>query len=127
MVNVETIGTPDPRPRLASRDEPVVAGFRCGACGYPAFQPMPDCPVCGGALAEATFGPSGTVFASTCLRVRVPGRPSPRGLSYVDLDEGPRVLAEVSADVSPLPVGTRVVLTGVSAQGDLRVRAEEAS
>lgn len=56
------------------------------------------------------------------LEIPVPGRTPPICLAYVDLDDGPRILAHVELDagLSPVP-GDRVSLGGKNDQGDLIV------
>ncbi len=62
------------------------------------------------------------------VRVAVPGRTPPYGLAYVDLDDGPRILAHVadsrSADDDPIvrvAPGARVQLAGATELGDVLV------
>ena len=84
----------------------------------------PRCPLCGGRPEAATFGPAGSVWSSTVVRVAVPGRTPPYGLAYVDLEDGPRVLAHVDpgADAAErLTPGTRVRLSGATPDGDVLV------
>lgn len=110
--------TTDPRPRVVEADGRLaVAGWRCASCSYPSCQPVAACPVCSGEVRPARFPPAGEVFASTCLRVRVPGHTPPFAMAYVVLDGGPRILTHTPGD-QPVPPGTRVVITGVSEQGD---------
>ena len=79
----------------------------------------PRCPVCGSsAMAAATFGQGGTVFSSTVLRIPVPGRTPPFTLAYVDVDDGPRVLAHVDGPDESLVPGSRVELAGWNEHGD---------
>lgn len=109
---------PDPRPRVDDgADGPVVRGTRCAACGHPSLDPVARCPVCRGPSQDATFAGRGTVFSSTVLRIPVGGHEPPTALVYVDLDDGPRVLGHAPGD-RVVPPGTRVRLTGVTAQGD---------
>ena len=109
---------PDPRPRHHSVDGSVVVdGYRCDACRFVTAAPSPRCPVCGGALGDAQFGPHGEVFASTVMRIRIPPRTPPYGLAYVVLDDGPRVLAQAPDDAA-LPVGGRVRLVPPPADVD---------
>ncbi|TAM73049.1 OB-fold domain-containing protein [Mycobacterium sp.] len=119
---------PDPRPVVLVRgDFAVVAGSRCVACGYPGIEPVEACPVCRAQVSRAEFGPAGTVFAATILRIALPERPPPYGLAYVDLDGGPRILAHGYADrdtCRPLAPGDRVRLTGRTALGDPFVELE---
>lgn len=119
----------DPRPRLVVEDGTVLLdGGRCDACGYPTTAVLPRCPECGGTSVPARFGPGGTVFSATVLRVGVPGRTPPYGLAYVDVDGGPRILAHVDGDHErALPPSSRAVLCGWSEAGDPMVRAEEAA
>jgi hypothetical protein len=65
------------------------------------------------------FGPTGRVWSSTVVRIPVPGRTPPYTLAYVDIDEGPRVLAHLPSVSERVPVGARVRLSGPSASGDL--------
>lgn len=66
------------------------------------------------------------------VRVPVPGRTPPYGLAYVDLDDGPRILAHVADDVADhgtvdgSPVervapGTRMRVSGSTDLGDVQV------
>ncbi len=101
----------DPRPRLvASAAGMLVAGVRCTACAHPVAFVRPRCPDCRAAVVPATFGPEGTVWSATVVRIPVPGRRPPFALAYVDLDAGPRVLATAPGEHA-LPMGTRVRLT----------------
>lgn len=85
----------------------------------------PRCPRCGARTIEPErFGPGGTVFASTTLRVAVSDRGSPITFAYVDLDDGPRILAHVAAD-HPLSPGHRVTLAGTTIEGDPLVQLVE--
>lgn len=110
----------DPRPELVLREGRVVlAGSRCESCGHPMAVVPPRCPVCGGhSMVSATFGPDGTVFSSTVLRIPVPGRVAPFVLAYVDVDDGPRILAHVDGPDEVLVPGSRVVLSGWNELGD---------
>lgn len=69
-------------------------------------------------MAPATFGPNGTVFSSTVLRIPVPGRTPPFTLAYVDVDDGPRILAHVDGPDEALVPGCGVVLSGWNKHGD---------
>ena len=112
----------DPRvATLPTGDGTVVAGSRCGACDYVMAFGRLRCPRCAGSVVDAEFGPAGTVWASTVVRVPVHGRTPPYALAYVDLDDGPRVLAHVAEVPGPLPVGTRVRLEERTQDGDLQV------
>jgi len=109
--------TADPRPRLAPDGR--LFGGRCRACGYPAAAPVRRCPACReDAVEPAVFGPRGKVWSATTLHVGTLVRVAPYALAYVDLEDGPRILAH--ADAAP-PVGGAVVLDGTTADGDVRV------
>jgi len=83
------------------------------------------CPVCRGAVAEATFADAGEVWASTCLRVRVPGYAPPFAVAYLVLDGGgPRVLVHTEGE-TPLVPGTRARITGLTPEGDLLAEPTE--
>ncbi|PXY28951.1 hypothetical protein DI005_29680 [Prauserella sp. PE36] len=111
--------TGDPRPRVRTGPDGVaVLGWRCTGCGYPVAQAVLRCPLCRGPVAESAFSPEGEVWASTCLRVRVPGHTPPYAVAYVVLDDGPRVLVHTPGD-RPLPPSTRARVTGTSGTGDL--------
>jgi uncharacterized OB-fold protein len=116
---------PDPRPVVvAANGEPRIQGMSCVSCGYPTFGAVERCPVCRGVSEPAQFGPGGTVFAATVLRVPVPGRTPPYALAYVDLDAGPRILAHVDrTDSAPNP-RDRVQLIGTTSEGDPLVTLE---
>ena len=99
----------DPRPRLVGNR---VQGARCAACGYPTAPPAPWCPACHGSdLAEAWFGPAGVVWSSTVVHIPVGKWIPPYGLAYVDIEDGPRVLAHLDTPIV-LPPGTVVRITG---------------
>lgn len=99
-----------------------VIGKQCVACEHPTVQAAHRCPVCGGELASVAFGPTGTVWSSTVVRIPIPGRVPPFRLAYVDLDDGPRILAHApGSTAAPLVVGARVNVVTVSSLGDLEV------
>lgn len=112
----------DSRPRISVGEDrvPRVAGLRCDRCGAAAAFPWPRCPDCGGDARPAEFGPEGTVWSSTVIRIPVPGRTPPYALVYVDLDDGPRVLAHTGSG-DAVRIGSRVRLRGADDAGDLLV------
>lgn len=111
---------PDPRPRVFEKDgKAMIAGVVCEECGYVAAFKIPLCSLCGGEVRERNFGPEGTVWSSTVVRVPTPNRVPPYGLAYVDLDEGPRILSHVhDMREEPLQAGDRIALRGLTADGD---------
>jgi uncharacterized protein len=82
----------------------------------------PRCSRCLGAVVTDRFGPTGTVWSSTVVRIAVPGRTPPYTLAYVDLNDGPRVLAEVLGTTERVAVGTSVVLSQQSDIGNVTVQ-----
>jgi uncharacterized OB-fold protein len=101
-------------------DGPRLLGSRCAACGTPYFPKSTICrnPACGGgAMEEATFGPSGTLWSYT-VQYYPPPPPAkydepyiPYALGLVDMAEGLRVLARISGnDVEQVRVGADVEL-----------------
>ncbi|MCW0212085.1 MAG: OB-fold domain-containing protein [Pseudonocardia sp.] len=121
----------DPRPQVsAGADGGIVDGRRCRSCAEVSAFPWPACPACGGAVEPASFGPFGKVWSATVVRIPVPGRTPPYRLAYVDLDDGPRVLAHVQADgaaerVVAASIGSRVRLLPDTDEGDLLVEVVE--
>jgi len=119
-MNARTCQIPDPRPQLAEGSQSTIAGWQCASCRHPLALPAPWCPLCHGPLETTTWGPGGTTWAATVLRVPLPGRTPPMMLAYIDLDEGPRVLGHLTSETNERPeCGTRVRLIGVTAAGDL--------
>jgi uncharacterized protein len=116
---------PDPRPQVESvSGEWMLRGWRCATCGHALALPAPWCPVCRGVLEPTRFGPSGTVWSATVVRVPLPGRTPPYALAYVDLDDaGPRVIAHLAATAGRRHVGDRVRLTA-PLDGDVAVVLE---
>ena len=97
-------------------------GTRCDLCGYATAPPTPRCPACGGITSGESFEPQGIVWASTVVHIPVGRREPPFGLAYVDVNEGPRILAHL-ADAALLPVGTSVTL--VKVDGEVVARTAE--
>jgi uncharacterized OB-fold protein len=117
--------TPDPRPQVRAEQEARhLSGQRCTSCRHPMLWASPVCPLCAGSTEPDEFGPWGTVWSSTVVRVPVPDRKPPYVLVYVDLDDGPRVLAHLAdptGRAERAAVGTRVVLSDSTEQGDVQV------
>jgi uncharacterized OB-fold protein len=111
----------DPRPPVeVSGDVVTLLASSCASCGYVAAGEVPACPACGAEVSRASCGPRGSVWASTVVRIPVPGREPPYGLAYVDIEDGPRILAHTPGDAA-LPVGSSVELGPLSEAGDLTV------
>jgi uncharacterized protein len=95
-----------------------VHGLRCTECRTPSAQrDLPWCPRCQGPVVDDSFTPSGSIWASTVVAIPVGNRKPPFALAYIDLDDGPRVLAHLALPESA-PIGTRVTVTAVES-GDL--------
>jgi uncharacterized protein len=115
--------TPDPRPVVALTEGGLrLGGWRCQTCRHPMLWAAPRCPLCAGAMTPEAFGPEGVVWSSTVVRVPIPGRTPPYAMAYIDLMDGPRVLAHVDGPAERLPVGSRVTLVEHSADGDIVVK-----
>ena len=116
--------TPDPRPSVSVVGiESRVTGFRCATCGLPSLWASPRCASCGGRPEPTTFDGWGLVWSSTVVRVPVPGRTPPYSLAYVDLHDGPRILAHMVLDGEPrrtMP-GTPVRVVRLDDAGDVLV------
>jgi len=117
---------PDPRPSVVDGAQgAALSGWRCASCAYPLALLAPWCPRCRGALEATVFARSGAVWSSTMLTIAFQGRTPPIVLAYVDIDEGPRILAHVSEAAERLKVGRRVQVAGVSEDGDVLVAVIE--
>ncbi len=115
---------PDPRPKTVLQGgQYFVRGAHCPSCGHASAVRVPWCPRCRADTTEKLYGPAGTVWSSTVVHIGLPNRKPPYSLAYVDLDQGPRVLAHVAAPRGRLAVGTRVRLTAATANGDVQVAA----
>ena len=111
----------DPRPVL--RGDRVL-GVRCVSCGYPTAPEAPWCPACHHReQQEVGFGPGGVVWSSTLVHIPVGRWKPPYALAYVDLDDGPRVIAHLDRP-QVLQCGSRVRIVGADEGGDLIVSAE---
>ncbi len=113
--------TPDPRPHLLDQGElgVTISGNCCVTCDLKTLSQAESCPACGGGVVPASFGPQGTVWSSTVVRVPVPGRQPPYAIAYVDIVDGPRVLCHLAGASERAAVGARVHLTGLTNEGDL--------
>ena len=120
------IELPDPRPTVAEVDGLTrLKGYTCTKCGYPLAVAGPWCPVCQSELEARDYGPQGRVWSSTVFRVPLSERRPPWVLVWVDLIDGPRILALVQGGTERLPIGTLVELVGTSEYGDPLVGLDE--
>lgn len=98
-----------------------IEGSRCTACRHPSAQRgVPWCPVCYSDVVDETFAPAGSAWSSAVVAIPVNDVKAPFALAYVDLDDGPRVLARLD-EPTALPVDSRVEILGSDA-GDLIAR-----
>ena len=74
---------------------------RCDTCGHHIWYPRSWCPVCGGdAVTWSELSGRGSVYAATVIRRAMGSWASaaPFAVAYVELAEGPRILANVVTD-----------------------------
>jgi uncharacterized OB-fold protein len=89
-----------------------LAGARCAKCGELFFPRRLACPRCRSAAEMATecLPELGVVYAFTYVARPAALYQEPYLLALVDLDEGPRILAQVKASPDELRIGARVRL-----------------
>lgn len=87
----------------------MAAGFACLECGSESFVTAP-------------MASTGTVYATTVVRIPLPGHTAPSALAYVDVDPGVRALGPLTGRAA---VGDTVVVvaspgsaTGVEFRAD---------
>lgn len=104
----EQFGDPLTAPfwEAARRHELIIQ--RCGSCGHHQFYPRPFCLKCLGAQLEwVPAKGTGTIYTGTTVHLKVLAEIDPPfGVALVDLDEGPRLFANVPT--LPVPIGARV-------------------
>jgi uncharacterized protein len=88
---------------------------RCGACGLLRHPPGPSCPVCGAFEREYVVAAgTATVFSFTVHHAPpLPGKVLPLTIAVVDLDEGVRMVAELTGsaeELADLAIGDRVAV-----------------
>ncbi|MCR8898070.1 OB-fold domain-containing protein [Gordonia sp. GONU] len=99
----------------------TVVGSRCTRCKRAIAYQWPRCPGCAGEVHPETFCGTGVVWSQTTINIAIGDHVPPYTVAYVDLDNGPRVLAHVAG--SAVNIGTRVRLVDLSADGDPRIEA----
>ncbi|MEO6504779.1 MAG: OB-fold domain-containing protein [Terrimesophilobacter sp.] len=104
----------------------LILGARCPNCHQSYGIKVYRCSVCSSVVEEQLFGPRGTIWSHTTIAIPVPDRESPYTIAYVDLDDGPRVLAIVpNIEASRVGVGARVTLSGMTTTSDPLVALKE--
>ena len=92
----------------------------CRDCGEAFFPPAPVCPRCHATDVEWIESDAvGTLYAVTRQHRTAPGIPSPLVLGIVELDDGPRLLAQVRATDDELDIGTRIRLEPTEYDGSV--------
>jgi len=90
---------------------------RCDSCGHHVWYPRSWCPVCGSdAVTWTELSGRGTVYAVTVLHKAMGpwAAAAPFAVAYVELEEGPRLLANVlSDDPTAVRIGDAVEATFV--------------
>lgn len=92
----------------AARDKRLLVGF-CRSCGKRHFYPRSHCPHCLSSETEwRNAEGTGTIYSVSVMR----RAPVPYAIAYVELAEGPRMLANVvNCDLDSLSIGQEVSLT----------------
>lgn len=111
----------DPRPVVKHGDDSIwtVSGSRCTRCARAIAYRWPRCPGCAGEVHPEEFAGTGVVWSRTTINIAVGDHVPPYTVAYVDLDNGPRILAHVAG--GNVDVGARVRLVGPTPGGDPRV------
>ena len=101
-----------------------LVGTRCETCGRHYFPPRSFCPDCrrNGRIVEYRFPGTGKVVTYTVIRSASEQfeNTTPYVLAIIQLDEGPRLTAQVVAKPEEVAVGTRVrsVFRRIMADGE---------
>lgn len=108
---------PEAAPFWAGAAEGRLVLPRCDACGHHIWYPRSWCPVCGSESVTWTeVSGRGTVYAVTVLRKSMGpwADATPYAAAYVELAEGPRLLANVvTDDPAAVRIGDEVTATFV--------------
>lgn len=75
----------------------VIAGSHCPACATRAYPASQTCPACLAAMELTELGPRGTIYSYTTVHT---GADAPYTLAYIDLEDGPRLLAKIDGIVT---------------------------
>lgn len=114
-----TSGLPTPELEMTAETAPYWTAVgkgklvlpRCQSCGHVIWYPRTFCPRCGSADVEwIEASGRGTIYSYTVVR-QSQGRFAgavPYVLAYVELEEGPRVLTNITGEMEGLAVGDDV-------------------
>ena len=87
-------------------------GSRCTKCGTAYFPRRPLCPNCRsrGNIEDFTFSGKGKVASWTIIRTAPEGfeRDTPYAVAVVELDEGARLIGQLTGDIKGLGIGKMV-------------------
>lgn len=100
--------TADPRPFIGTDEQ--LAGSRCPSCRRVVAPALPRCPRCSDRMEPSSVDPVGTVWSSTVVWTNEHGDAPAIVLSYVDITDGPRVLARCQGTVA-VPIDAVVQLS----------------
>jgi uncharacterized protein len=108
----------DPRAQAVLVDHEVrVRGLRCQRCAAATALRVRRCPRCAGPVEAELFAGHGAVWSNTTVHIALPARQAGFRLAYIDLDGGPRVLADLP--LGPRGRPARVRITGSNDYGNL--------
>jgi uncharacterized protein len=91
----------------------------CNDCSRPHWYPRAICPLCGSADTQwQSASGKGTIFSCSVLR----RTEKPYCLAYIELDEGPVILSNVTApDLDTVRIGQRVTVTFADSENGQKV------
>lgn len=89
-----------------------LVGSRCSKCGKSYFPTRPLCPECRsrGNIEDLAFSGNGKIATWTIIRTAPEGfeRETPYAVAIIDLDEGARVVGQMTGDLAGLGIGKSV-------------------
>lgn len=102
--NVDAVADPTTAAFWRACGEHRLTVQRCGACGHHQFYPRPFCLACESKdLAWVEVSGKGTIYSLTTVRVQVqPDLPPPYKVAIVQLDEGPRLLTNITDETAQI-------------------------
>jgi len=99
-----------------------IHGYRCPNCGWSDIIGAEFCPNCGAVPVEARFSGQGRIATFTVIRYPPKGfeTDAPYIVALIDLENGPRVIGRVAADLNDLQIGDPVRAVGSDAVLEFR-------